>query len=116
MGMIVSIHHYTLRAGVSDGQFKSCVAAAEERGLFNLPALAGYYFLKGIKGTRKEGYSAVWIYESREAWENLWGPADQPHEKNRYPHSWIAWEDEILVPVLDDDPDRIDFTSYECFS
>lgn len=85
MGMIVSIHHYTLRAGVSDREFESCVAAAEERGLLNLPGLVCYYFLKGIKGSRKDGYSAVWIYESREAWEKLWGPTDNPREKKRYP-------------------------------
>lgn len=114
--MIVSIHHYTLKAGVSDRRFEMGVDAAVQRELFVLPGLTNYYFLKGLKGSRKGGYSAVWIYQNRTAWEALWGPAEAPYGKDRYPDRWVAWEDEILAPLLDQDPDRIDFTSYACFA
>ena len=114
MAMMICIHNYTLKAGVSGAEFEARIAEAEARGLLKLPGLVRHHFLRGVKGTRKDSYAAVWVYESREAWEKLWGPADRPLTKAHYPANWIAWEDEVLAPLLDQDPDRIDFTSYEC--
>ena len=114
--MIVSLHHYTLQPNATGEQFEACVSAARARDLFRLPGLLHYYFLKGVKGARAGGYTAVWVYESREAWEALWGPASRPYAKDRYPANWLVWEDELLRPILDTDPDRIDFTSYACFA
>jgi hypothetical protein len=69
--------------------------------------------VKGAKGVRRGAYAAVWIYESREAWEHLWGTPEQPRLPHDYPESWKLWEQELLVPYLRDPPDAIGFTAYE---
>ena len=58
------------------------------------------------------GYAALWIYESREAWEHLWGTPEHPRPSQEYPDSWRVWEEEVLAPFLGDHPDRIRFTAY----
>jgi hypothetical protein len=47
----------------------------------------------------------------KEAWESLWGPIDKPLSKTDYPQNWKVWENEVLFPFLDQDPDKIKFTS-----
>lgn len=111
--VIVSIHHYELAASATDGEFRDAVREAQRRGLFDLPGLVEYRFVRGIRGARDGAYTAIWTYESREAWRNLWGPVDDPASKEEYPGKWTEWEDEILAPVLSGDPDGIDYTSYE---
>ena len=64
-----------------------------------------YRFLKGIKGSRRGKYAAIWVYESRAAWEKLWGTPDRPVKKEDYSENWKAWEDETLAPFLTCDPD-----------
>jgi hypothetical protein len=78
-----------------------------------LPGLVEYHFGRGIKGSRTEHYAAIWIYESIQAWEKLWGSPDKPVGKANYPKNWQVWEDEILAPLLNQDPDRINYTDYE---
>ena len=111
MARIISIHEYSLRSGVSGEDFEKAVETAVRRGLFRLPGLEAYHFLRGVKGHRKGEYAAVWIYRDREAWEELWGPPEHPVGKENYPEPWKIWEDEILAPLLDRDPDRIIYTS-----
>jgi hypothetical protein len=114
--MIVSIHHYELADGADEDAFREAVAEAERRDLFDLPGLADYQFLRGIKGDRDGAFTAVWTYESREAWEALWGPVDDPVPKDEYPERWQTWEEDLLGPLLPGDPDDIEFTSYETFA
>jgi hypothetical protein len=73
MPKVISIHEYMLQPGVEEHQFANAVRMAQEGGLFRLPGLVAYHFVKGIKGARQGQYTAIWIYESREAWEALWG-------------------------------------------
>ena len=73
MARVISIHEYDLKPGADVAAFERAVRSAERRGLFALAGLVEHYFLKGIKGARRDAYSAVWIFESREAWEKLWG-------------------------------------------
>ena len=73
MGRVVSIHEYELKPGTNIEQFEQVLRDAEARGLLQLPGLVAHYFVKGAKGVRRGGYAAVWIYESREAWEHIWG-------------------------------------------
>lgn len=68
--------------------------------------------MKGIKGARADRYTAVWQYEGREAWRQLWGPVDDPKPKAEYPDLWLEWEDELLTQLFTKDPDEIRFTSY----
>jgi len=55
----------------------------------------------------------VWVYESREAWERLWGTRERPRRLDDYTASWRIWEDELLAPLLSDHPDAVRFTAYE---
>ena len=71
--MIISIHNYELAPGVTADDFEAAITEAESRGLFSLPGLESYEFLRGIKGDRIDEYTAIWRYESRAAWEALWG-------------------------------------------
>jgi hypothetical protein len=113
MPRVISIHEYDLKPGAVEAAFERAILEAERRGLFALPGLVEHHFLKGIKGARKDGYTAVWIYESREAWERLWGSLEAPRRRAGYPKTWRMWENEILAPFLSQDPDTIRFTSYE---
>ncbi len=112
MAKVISVHEYALKPGVSPQKFERALQHAEGRGLLSLPGLAVYYFVKGIRGARRGAYTAIWIYESLEAWERLWGPVDAPYPPKKYPQNWKVWEEEILAPFLDRDPDRIHYTSY----
>lgn len=113
MTRVVSIHHYRLRPGVSDRSFLQAVDQAQSAQLFDLPGLESFHFMKGIKGAAHGEWAAIWVYASLPAWEELWGPASDPKPKKQYPEQWRRWEDEMLSPLLTEDPDRIQFTSYE---
>jgi hypothetical protein len=113
MPKIISIHEYILKPDVLPQQFEEAVRLAQCRGLLRLPGLIEYRFVRGIKGSHAGQFSAIWIYESRAAWEALWGTVDQPKPKDRYPANWQVWEDEILAPLLAHDPDTITFCTYE---
>ena len=113
MARMISIHEYELKPGTSTARMEQTFRAAEARGLFELPGLTAHHFVKGVKGARRDAYAAVWVYESREAWERLWGPVDRPRRSEEYPEKWRIWEEELLAPILNGHPDAIRFTTYE---
>ncbi len=110
---IFAIHEYVLKPGVVEHEFERAIRAAEEGGLLQLPGLLDHYFMKGLKGDRKGYYAAIWVFESRGAWESLWGTPDHPVGKEDFPANWKVWEDQVLAPFLDRDPNTITFTDYE---
>lgn len=112
MARVVSIHRYLLREGFGPEALVDAATRAEGRGLFELPGLDDYVFLEGMKGGQRGRCAALWIYGSEEAWKALWGPSSDPKPKSQYPEKWIIWEDQLLAPILAEDPDRIGFTSY----
>lgn len=73
MGKVVRVHEYELKPGVQAADFERALRDAERRGLFDLPGLSGHHFLRGLKGSRRGRYAAVWIFDRREAWERLSG-------------------------------------------
>jgi hypothetical protein len=113
MSRVISIHEYELKPGVDADDFERAVRDAERRHLFDLPGLSEHCFLRGMKGDRRSCYAAVWVYDSRAAWEALWGPLDAPRPPSEYPQNWKIWENEVLAPLLARHPDTIRFTSYE---
>ena len=112
MGRIVSLHDYMLRPDVVPAEFEEAIRAARSRGVLALPGLDHPYLLKGLRGRRRDKYAAVWVYESLDAWENLWGPLAKPRGRDRYPRNWRIWEDEVLEPYLAEEPDKIVYTAY----
>jgi len=113
MARIISIHEYDLKPRSDARQFEQSIRDAEARGLLQLPGLIAHHFIKGTKGARRGAYAAVWVYESREVWERLWGTPEQPRSPQEYPENWKIWEEEILAPFLAQHPDAIRFTAYE---
>jgi hypothetical protein len=115
--MIVSIHRYELADSASHADFRDAVAAAVDRNLFDtVPGLVDYRIGRGIKGRHADQFAAVWVYESRAIWAAVWGPVDEPVPRSAYPDAWLRWEDDLLAPILADDPDEIEYTSYEVFA
>jgi len=115
MARVISIHEYDLRPDADEAAFERAIRDAERRHRFDLAGLVEHHFLKGIKGARRGAYTAIWIFESREAWEKLWGSLEAPRQPAEYPKTWMVWENEILMPLLTQHPDAIRFTSYEEF-
>ena len=113
MAHVISIHEYDLRPGIDPARFEQALHGAEARGLLKLPGLITHYFVKGTKGARAGAYAAVWIYESREAWEQIWGRPERPKAPDEYPENWKVWEETVLAPFLGQHPDQIRFTTYE---
>ena len=112
MNRVISIHEYSLKPDVSEIQFEGAILNARQQGLLNLPGLIDCFLVKGIRGSRKGCYAAIWVYESQTAWEKLWGTIQAPLIKEDYPETWQAWEVRILRPFLAQDPDKIQFTAY----
>jgi hypothetical protein len=113
MPPVVSVHEYVLRPDVDPEEFERALRAARLRGLFDLPGLRDVQFLRTLRGTRGHAYAAIWIYESREAWEALWGAPGDATPTEAYSDAWREWEDNVLARFLDRDPDTIDFAAYE---
>jgi hypothetical protein len=113
MAKVISIHEYELKPEARDVDFERAVHDAERRGVLDLPGLVDHHFVKGLKGARRGAYAAIWIFESREAWERLWGTPEAPRPATDYPDNWKIWENVILAPFLTQDPDTIRFTSYQ---
>lgn len=113
MPRIISMHEYVLRPSRSEQDFISAVLAAKHEGMLDLPELLHHRLLYGVKGVRCGMFASLWTYEDRRTWESLWGSADAPTSNESYSLTWRMWEDDVLAPFLDRDPDTIDFTAYE---
>ena len=112
MPKVISVHEYKLKPGVDALAFEDAYRQAKADGLFYLPGLVEKYLVRGIKGQRRGAYATIWVYESREAWERLWGAVGSPVSQSDYPPGWLTWEKKILSQFLDEHPDKIRFTSY----
>ena len=73
MARMISVHEYELKPGTDPERFEQAIRDAEELGLFDLPGLLSHHFVKGVKGARRDAYAAIWVYESRDIGERLWG-------------------------------------------
>lgn len=113
MPRVISIHDYRFKPGVSTDRVEETIERAINEGLFDLPGLENFHFLLGIKGDAEDRWTAIWVYTSRKAWEQLWGTTSAPKSKDEYPDRWRRWEDDLLAPLLAEDPDKIRFTAYE---
>lgn len=106
------MHEYVLKPNIDPEQFERAIEDAKNRGILGLAGLESVTFVQGIRGERSDLYAAIWVYESEEAWASLWGPVEHSLPKEAYPQAWKVWEEDILAPFLDRDPDKITFTTY----
>ena len=113
MGRIISIHEYDLKPEVDMSQFESTFRDAEARGLLQLPGLVAHHFVKGAKGVRRGAYAALWIYESREAWERLWAPPSIPGPRESIRTAGGSGRRSFLLPFSRTTRTVFRFTSYE---
>ena len=112
MPRVICVHEYVLKEEITGIEFEHAVHIAQQRRLFELPGMTSWSFLRGLRGEHQNAYAAIWIYDSLQSWEALWGSLDQPVPTAAYPKSWKIWEQEVLAPLLDRPPDEIDFTAY----
>ena len=115
MSRIISLHEYELKREGRREAFEEAILKARHDGLLKLSGLEETLFLKGIRGKRREKFASLWIYPSRESWERIWGPAENPRKKDDYPENWKIWENEVLAPFLSQAPHKIAYTAYEEF-
>ncbi len=113
MAQAISVHEYVLKPGVGARAFEQAVDDAAGRGCFDLPGLIDYKFVRRLRGSRPAHYAAIWTYESRDAWARLWGEPGHAKPRDQFPTQWKVWEDEILAPLLDRDPQFIEYAAYE---
>jgi hypothetical protein len=64
-----------------------------------MPGLKSRHLLKGYKGERKGKYSVIWIFESQQALEELFGTEED--KPKRGPANFVRFEDDILSKFLD---------------
>ena len=57
---ITSIHEYELKADVRGSEFEAAVRDAQAGGLLDLPGLASFQLVCGIRGERYKKYAAIW--------------------------------------------------------
>ena len=113
MARVISVHEYELPRGVLPAEFSAAIAAARERGLFEVPGLMAVRFARTLRTRRRQTYAAMWVYESREAWEALWTSSGQPVPMDARTGAWPGWENEILASLLEHEPNTISYTAYE---
>ena len=109
------MHEYILRTDVKEVDLENAVQEAHRHGLLQFAGIEEYHFVRCIRCAQSDCYGTIWNYESKEAWEMLWGSAGKPLSREDYPEKWKVWEQEVLAPFLEDDPDKIRFTAYEEF-
>ena len=98
---------------MSKDELKQAFSRAAELGLFDLPGLESANLLWGVKGEEQDQPAALWVYESRQAWEQLWGTPEAPVNPANYPEAWLRWEEEVLKPLIVGEPDKVPLTSYQ---
>jgi hypothetical protein len=113
MARVISVHEYELPRGVEAAEFAAAIAAARERGLFDVSGLMAVHFARTLRTRRRQTYAAMWVYESREAWDALWKSSGQPDPEDARTGAWPEWESDILARILDHEPNTISYTAYE---
>jgi|SRR5262245_13712858 len=96
MARTISVHEYELKPGTDPERFEQTLRDAEALGLFDLPGLISHHFVKGVKGARRDAYAAIWVYESRDVWERLWGTPEHPKTPAEYPEAVEALGKSVL--------------------
>lgn len=113
MAKVFSLHRYQLAGGVKRKALAQAFQRAMSAGLFELPGLVAAYLLAGIKGDDRGRPGTLWVYRGRQAWQAIWGTPDRPTAARDYPVGWRRWEQEFLAPLINGDPDKISFSSYQ---
>lgn len=106
---IFAIHEYELRKGVDAEEFEDVLKDALTSNELDLLGLESRHFLKGYKSERKGEYAVLWIFESQEALESLFGTEYEPKQG---PQNFVSFERNLLARYLDRPPHMIMYTDY----
>lgn len=106
MVRIIAIHEYELREGINHEEFERMLK--EKLKDLNMEGLISKHTLKGYKGERKGKYAVLWIFESQEMLEKLFGTENEPLKG---PPSFMAYEN-FLRKYIERDPTQITYTDY----
>jgi heme-degrading monooxygenase HmoA len=87
---IFAIHEYELRGNIDDEEFESVLKSTLLSPELDMPGPESRHLLKGYKGEREGKYLVLWIFESQEALEELFGTQDRP---KRGPANFVQFED-----------------------
>ncbi len=110
MQYVFSIHEHELKPDVDTILYEQEVTEAIKN--LKVKGLLAAHLLKGFKGSRKDKYTILWIWESEKVIEENFGTLDNP----RWPEDWLYYENEILAKYLTCHPDKINFTCHNCIS
>jgi hypothetical protein len=110
MARIVALHELDLKPGVDRREFERAVRAATAGLEREMPGLVERMFLLGYKAARKGEYAMLWVFESRDALEALFGTEDEPSPG---PAAFVRYEAAIAPYLSAPRPDLIRFTDYE---
>ncbi len=108
---VISIHIYALRQEIDEETFLRNVTGYLKERFGGLKGLRGLKVLRGLRGRYRDHFAILWVYESYEAWRELWGEPDKPRPPEEYPDEWKSWE-AFLANYLDRDPDKIEYTAF----
>jgi hypothetical protein len=110
MARIVAVHELDLKPGVDRAEFEWVVREATVGLEREMPGLQQRLFLRGYKAARKGEYAMLWVFESRDALEAMFGTEDDPKPG---PEAFVRYEAAIGPYLAAARPDLIRFTDYE---
>lgn len=106
MSRIYAIHEYELKRGVMSNEFESAIV--NKLANLHMTGLVSKHLLRGYKGERKGKYAVLWIFESQEALEKLFGTETRPLPE---PPDFVGYEN-FIAKYIDREPMQITFTDY----
>lgn len=109
MARIVAVHHLDLKPGVDRAAFEALVGREIADLGLAMPGLVERRFLVGIKSARTGAYAMLWVFESRQALEGLFGTEADPRPG---PPEFLRYEAAIAPYLVAPTPDQIEFTDY----
>jgi hypothetical protein len=108
MPKVFGYHEFDLREGADEKEFEEDISKSIAE--IKLPGLIDKFFVKGVRGKRRGKYAVIWVFESLEAIESLWGTEDDPKPG---PDIFLDYEEKVLGPYIDRPAQQIVWSDYE---
>jgi hypothetical protein len=109
MPRVVALHELDLKPGVDRKAFEAVVRREIADLGQHMPGLVERRFLIGCRAARKGEYAMLWVFESLEALEGLFGSEAEPRPG---PDAFVRYEAAIGPFLAAPRPDLIRYTDY----